>query len=55
MNDTQRQREAYIDSLLDMTAEQLLNELESCIRQDGYGSHADQKALVRSVLLRRMG
>jgi len=44
----------YIDSLLDMTDADLLAEYECCVRQNNYGSHDEQKALVRSVLLRRM-
>lgn len=54
-NTTDRAKiDRYIDSLIDMTDADLLAEYECCVRQNSYGSHDDQKALVRSVLLRRM-
>ncbi len=47
-------RDHYLAALPTMPAEALLADLESCIRQDSYGSHTDQLSLVRGEILRRI-
>lgn len=44
----------YADRVLDMRAEDLLDDLESSVRQNRYGSHDDQIRIVRAELLRRL-
>ena len=40
---TQADIDAYQASLIDMTDEQLLDELEMCARSNTFGSHASQR------------
>lgn len=44
---------AYIAKLEEMTQVQLMDELESCVRQNQYGSHDAQTRLVRAELGQR--
>ena len=41
-------------SLTHMPAAQLIAELESCVRQNTYGSHAEQMEMVRKEIIARM-
>lgn len=44
----------YAASLTHMPAAQLIAELESCVRQNTYGSHAEQMEMVRKEIIARM-
>lgn len=54
MNAQMTAAELYADRARDMRAEDLLDDLESSVRQNHYGSHDDQIRIVRAELLRRL-
>jgi len=47
-------RDTYAASLPAMPAARLVAELESCVRQNTYGSHAEQLEMVRKEIIARM-
>ncbi len=47
-------RPSYQAALMSMPAAQLIAELESCVRQNTYGSHAEQMEMVRKEIIARM-
>jgi hypothetical protein len=47
-------RDRYVAALSAMSAAALLDDLESCARQNSYGSHEEQASLVRAEILRRL-
>lgn len=51
---TQADIDAYQASLIDMTDQQLLDELEMCARSNTFGSHDAQRTLVRHEIRLRM-